>query len=55
MRTPFLGPAPGLGEHTRSICIEELGMDPDEVEQLIESGALEVDTSAVGGEPDSDG
>jgi crotonobetainyl-CoA:carnitine CoA-transferase CaiB-like acyl-CoA transferase len=55
MRTPFLGPAPGLGEHTRSICIEELGMDPDEVEQLIESGALEVDTSTVGGEPDSDG
>jgi hypothetical protein len=55
MTTPFLGPAPGLGEHTRDICIDELGMDPDEVEQLIESGALEVDTSAEGGEPDPDG
>lgn len=43
MADPFLGPAPGLGEHTRSICIGDLGMDPDEVERLIGSGALEVD------------
>ena len=46
MTTPFLGPAPGLGEHTRSICINELGMDPVRVEQLIEAGALEIDIAA---------
>lgn len=33
--------APRLGEHTREIC-SEMGMDSDEVERLIEAGALEI-------------
>ena len=43
MHELFLQPAPGLGEHTRDICINDLGMDPLEVETLIAKGALEVD------------
>ena len=43
MTTPFLGPAPGLGEHTREVCVGDLGMDPAQVESLVASGALEVD------------
>ena len=42
MPTPPVHAAPLLGEHTRQICIEELGMDPAEVERLVEMGALEV-------------
>ena len=42
MPTPPVHAAPLLGEHTRQICIEELGMDPDAVESLVEMGALEV-------------
>ena len=42
MPTPPVHAAPQLGEHTRQICIEELGMDPTEVDRLIELGALEV-------------
>jgi crotonobetainyl-CoA:carnitine CoA-transferase CaiB-like acyl-CoA transferase len=37
-----IGPAPRLGEHTREICAEPLGMDDAEVDRLIEAGALEV-------------
>ncbi len=42
MPTPPVHAAPLLGEHTRQICIQELGMDPAEVDRLIEMGALEV-------------
>jgi len=42
MPTPPVHAAPLLGEHTRQICIEELGMDPVEVDRLVEIGALEV-------------
>jgi len=34
--------APRLGEHTRAICHEVLGLDPDEIEALVEAGTLEV-------------
>jgi crotonobetainyl-CoA:carnitine CoA-transferase CaiB-like acyl-CoA transferase len=40
--TPPVFRAPRLGEHTRMVCTELLGMDPTEVEALIASGALEV-------------
>jgi crotonobetainyl-CoA:carnitine CoA-transferase CaiB-like acyl-CoA transferase len=33
--------APRLGEHTREICAELLGMAPEEIDRLLESGALE--------------
>ena len=42
MPAPPAHAAPQLGEHTRQICIEELGMDPAEVDRLVEMGALEV-------------
>ena len=34
--------APLLGEHTREICVDVLGMDPAEVERLVADGVLEV-------------
>jgi crotonobetainyl-CoA:carnitine CoA-transferase CaiB-like acyl-CoA transferase len=36
-----VGPSPMLGEHTRAICKDVLGMGDDEIETLIASGALE--------------
>ena len=33
--------APRLGEHTQEICSELLGMQPAEIDRLLESGALE--------------
>jgi crotonobetainyl-CoA:carnitine CoA-transferase CaiB-like acyl-CoA transferase len=33
--------APRLGEHTREICVELLGMEDAEVDRLLASGALE--------------
>jgi crotonobetainyl-CoA:carnitine CoA-transferase CaiB-like acyl-CoA transferase len=42
MPTPPVHAAPLLGEHTRQICIEELNMDPTEVDRLVELGALEI-------------
>jgi crotonobetainyl-CoA:carnitine CoA-transferase CaiB-like acyl-CoA transferase len=33
--------APGLGEHTREICRDLLGMEESEIDRLLESGALE--------------
>ena len=33
--------APELGEHTREVCVELLGMAPGEVERLLTAGALE--------------
>ena len=40
--------APRLGEHTREICTE-LGMNPDEVDRLIDAGALETYIAPAGG------
>jgi crotonobetainyl-CoA:carnitine CoA-transferase CaiB-like acyl-CoA transferase len=33
--------APELGEHTREVCLELLGMEPGEVDRLLAVGALE--------------
>jgi crotonobetainyl-CoA:carnitine CoA-transferase CaiB-like acyl-CoA transferase len=33
--------APELGEHTREVCVELLGMEPGEVDRLLAAGALE--------------
>ncbi|MED5599574.1 MAG: CoA transferase [Actinomycetota bacterium] len=41
MAGPVIGPAPFIGEHTRRFCVEDLGMDPDRVEELIATGAME--------------
>ena len=38
---PLAGPAPGLGEHTREIAAELLGLSDDEIDKLIADGALE--------------
>jgi crotonobetainyl-CoA:carnitine CoA-transferase CaiB-like acyl-CoA transferase len=42
MDRPFIGPAPWLGEHTRDIATELLGLDDAEVEDLIAKHVLEV-------------
>ena len=41
MGPPALSPAPLIGQHTRRFCVDDLGMDPDRVEDLICAGALE--------------
>jgi crotonobetainyl-CoA:carnitine CoA-transferase CaiB-like acyl-CoA transferase len=38
--SPLITPAPLLGEHTRDVCTEVLGMDPDEVDRLLAEGLL---------------
>ena len=43
MPGPITTPAPGLGEHTREIAMELLGLSPDEIEELIARGVLEPD------------
>lgn len=40
-------PAPGLGADTCDICRGVLGMDDDEISELVRTGVLEVDTAAV--------
>ena len=45
MEGPDIFPAPGLGEHTREVASEWLGLDSDEIESLIADGVLEVDQS----------
>jgi len=40
---PDIRPAPGLGEHTREIAAERLGLSATEIDQLIEDGVLETD------------
>jgi crotonobetainyl-CoA:carnitine CoA-transferase CaiB-like acyl-CoA transferase len=47
MAVPVIEPAPLVGEHTREICRDLLGMPDDEIEQLISAGALEVTPPAV--------
>jgi crotonobetainyl-CoA:carnitine CoA-transferase CaiB-like acyl-CoA transferase len=42
MAPPVMKPAPALGEHTRVIARELLGLEDDEIDQLIASGVLEV-------------
>ncbi|HEX7097491.1 MAG TPA: CoA transferase [Acidimicrobiales bacterium] len=44
MAPPRIEQAPRLGEHTREICRELLGMDDAEIDRLVEAGALEVAT-----------
>jgi crotonobetainyl-CoA:carnitine CoA-transferase CaiB-like acyl-CoA transferase len=39
---PVEEPAPWLGEHTEEIAIELLGLDPAEVQRLIDAGVLEI-------------
>jgi crotonobetainyl-CoA:carnitine CoA-transferase CaiB-like acyl-CoA transferase len=46
-------PAPAVGQHTREICVDLLGMDADDVEHLLAQGALEapVEANPDAGEP----
>jgi benzylsuccinate CoA-transferase BbsF subunit len=41
MPLPVSTPAPGLGEHTREICREELQLSEAEIEALFATGVLE--------------
>ena len=41
MARPVITAAPLLGEHTREICLNELGMSADRLEDLLAAGALE--------------
>jgi benzylsuccinate CoA-transferase BbsF subunit len=41
MPSPRATPAPALGEHTREICRNALGMDDAAVDALVAGGALE--------------
>lgn len=41
MGQPTISSAPLLGEHTQEICLEELGMSLEQLEDLLASGALE--------------
>ena len=41
MEPPTIRPAPALGEHTRVIARELLGLADDEIDRLIEVGVLE--------------
>jgi crotonobetainyl-CoA:carnitine CoA-transferase CaiB-like acyl-CoA transferase len=43
---PLVGPAPGLGQHTRQICADLLAMTDGEIERLIADGVLEVPQEA---------
>jgi crotonobetainyl-CoA:carnitine CoA-transferase CaiB-like acyl-CoA transferase len=43
MLEPIVAPAPGLGQHTREIAHELLGLSDDEIDKLVADGALEVD------------
>jgi crotonobetainyl-CoA:carnitine CoA-transferase CaiB-like acyl-CoA transferase len=42
MTFPTIGPAPHVGENTRDVCRDLLGMDGTDIERLIAEGALEV-------------
>ena len=41
MPLPVSRPAPGLGEHTREICLDELHLSETEIEALFAAGTLE--------------
>ena len=38
---PIVGPAPLLGEHTRQVAREILGLSDDEIQALIDGGVIE--------------
>ena len=38
---PIIRPAPQLGEHTREVCRDLLGLGDEEIERLIADGVLE--------------
>ena len=38
---PIVGPAPLLGQHTREVAREVLGLSDDEIQALIDEGVLE--------------
>jgi crotonobetainyl-CoA:carnitine CoA-transferase CaiB-like acyl-CoA transferase len=47
MAEPVIGPAPLVGEHTREVCRDLLGMAEDDIERLVAAGALEVTPPAT--------
>jgi len=47
MAPPVIAPAPGLGEHTRVIAADLLGLGADRIEELIGAGVLEIDRPAA--------
>jgi crotonobetainyl-CoA:carnitine CoA-transferase CaiB-like acyl-CoA transferase len=47
MAGPDIRRAPDLGEHTRQIAREQLGLDDDEIDGLLAAGVLET-TPPVG-------
>jgi crotonobetainyl-CoA:carnitine CoA-transferase CaiB-like acyl-CoA transferase len=51
MTDAILFQAPQVGEHTREICRELLGMSRNEVEALIREGGLEVTPPAGSTDP----
>ncbi len=46
MAAPDIFAAPGLGEHTREVASQWLGLDDTEIESLVSAGVLEVDLTA---------
>ncbi|MCU1378615.1 MAG: putative family CoA-transferase, partial [Acidimicrobiales bacterium] len=42
MAPPVITPAPKIGEHTREVCRDLLGMPDDEIERLVQAVVLEV-------------
>jgi crotonobetainyl-CoA:carnitine CoA-transferase CaiB-like acyl-CoA transferase len=48
------GPAPRLGEHTRAIAAELLGLDTAEIERLVGAGVLELSAGEAGIPPSSE-
>jgi hypothetical protein len=42
MPQPIIEPAPWLGEHTRAIACDLLGLDRSRVDDLVAAGVLEV-------------
>ena len=41
MAPPHIDAAPLLGEHTRELCVDVLGLEPADVDRLIADGVLE--------------
>ncbi|MCZ7526295.1 MAG: hypothetical protein M5U14_07925 [Acidimicrobiia bacterium] len=48
MPEPIVAPAPGLGEHTREIAREVLGLADGEVDGLVARGMLEIPLDGEG-------
>ena len=47
MTGPDVRPAPTIGEHTRQLAIELLGLDDAEVDKLLAAGVLETTPPAT--------